>query len=326
MRYAPFSALNDLIAYAASEPEARREVLTGLASMLLEVIKIDSARSSEIPSNSLWFERLPTFQPWTLTDITQTSIALQTQTLPEPKETPDHSFVARRSIVSLERILQTQLANKAHEDVADVTYQANWAAQSLAAGLAPENATILLEHLGCCLLQDLPNRTLSDDHSRKTAVATISALATSHLTVFLAFATSTLHRLGDERIRIAATDLRRKTTKYLYRRHHLREVLKRLEILHYRVRFEGAVEGDIISPAWFWKSWLHARIATIWRIACSIGRLGNGVLRSGREALAAGQGTLVSSGTIRVGLETFSKMAYHMAPLCADTTNSPQRQ
>ena len=296
----------------------RGEALTGLANMLLGIIRTNSARGSEIPSGSLWFERLPTFQPWTLTDMFQTGIALETTTLPQPKDTPDHSSVTRKAVTSLEQVFQKLLAMDRHEDVAELTNNTSRAAESLAHHLALEDAIIVLKGVEHDLLQDLATRAPTDDHARKAAVATIGALATSHLGVFLAFSRSVGHRLEDKTIRTLATDLRRKTARQLYCRQHPREVLKRQEALYGRVRFEQVVEGHVISPEWFLEE-LVARSYCDY-LAQSLTRVIDRIIEffdHARKQLQQAKEPLCRAELIYDGLQTSAKIVHNMAPLCA---------
>ncbi len=70
------TALNDITEHALFVPHPTMAAVRAILVRLLDLIVINASRSSRIPSESLWFERVGQFQPVSLTDMTQASLTL----------------------------------------------------------------------------------------------------------------------------------------------------------------------------------------------------------------------------------------------------------
>jgi hypothetical protein len=312
----------NVVSLANREEHLQNRSLLGLAAHAFWLFGFYEREKLSIPSASQWFKRTYRHKEWLTTSYSETSIAIGTDTVLAPDESPDLMWfeveTVEMLIFSLKGLLKREDLASAYEFFAS----SQRALKNLAASYALDESFCLFRRLTPLVEQHArehlypsPIETEEDFDSIKFTVALIELHALSFIGLLLGFS---------EGIRdVTATSLARVTRAVKWERPRAiyetglpRIVVERMEYLREGLEFERAVEGRYISPLWYRQQLLTSSfLEFVEKVTESLTSELERLFGKTLGSLLADGHNILAAPLIERGLEACNKLLYHFGDL-----------
>lgn len=309
----------NIVYLANKEEHLQSQALVGLASRAFYLMQIYGREKGKIPSDSMWFRRVPKHLNWLVTSDSQTIMALNTGTTLQPELVPDLMWFETEIEDIALYCLEGLFARKDLLSAYTFTNSAVSTFGTLASSYAVDEALHLFRTLSPVLRSEISKIDVTKDESEaevsrlKLALGLTDVYGLGFINILLKLSERlgalTPDSLGDLVAKVVWDD-----SRSLYRTALPRKVIEQMEYLRNCFLFEKEVEGRIVSPLWYRKQSVaisFARyIASV--VEALVDELENVFIKQ-VAFLISEKKYIFAAQLIERGLEACNKFSYHFS-------------
>lgn len=312
---AAISGLTAISDVCHEKPYLQQEALANLLSGISSLVIFYLPRKRQIPHDSRWYELVPRYQRWYLSDHGNVAIAANTKTSLQPKMEPDHKWV-ERALMELE-------IDALRKCVADgrprVIYQTltNFAGlfEALGSEWEVEYGGQLLSEISHLNILAQIEFTDDTEQGKKVSLASLDSLGLLPINLLLGFIKS-LSTLNLEELSQKIANVNWQNRASIYQLGFPSSTLYQLEYLYPRLLFEIETERRIISPHWYLRQLAFQAIAKVLRNQLdTLMILGTSFYLFQTKTLVESKQFLMAAVLTTRGLEFYNKAQHHLSSL-----------
>ena len=231
--------------------------LVRLITQPLLLLQLYTSNKTHIPNNSNWFKKTYSHRDWLTADSTETDLALRSGTSLQPESVPDLMWFENNIGEMVVEVLRVLTKENDFSSTADILDNIQRTQSVLSKHLAIDEALYIFRIIQPLVFQtaffDDTNIVNSQEDEAKTQLirlATIDLYCLELISILLGLS-DTLNRITAETFSGTLDRINWNKPESIYTVQNPREVLKQLEYLQERIRFEYEAEGKYISPKWY---------------------------------------------------------------------------
>ncbi|SYZ71945.1 membrane hypothetical protein [Candidatus Zixiibacteriota bacterium] len=244
------NSLESLLELSSQESHLTRDSLRVLlakcALFLEEYLKLRFC----IPSESLWYKRIPRHENYFLADDTRLTMAVQAGGYVPPKEVPDHFWLEKDIINAMSRSLSLLPSERRLKVTYTALIQFHKYCESLGLSLEVRNGRSLIAELLRPISTEMTSVAPETMEQREMSLASYDASRLSYLSIVLGclkfMASLDLRQVVDR-----CTHVDWSSEHGIYELRLPPGILKSIEELQNSLQFERIVEKGVISPDWY---------------------------------------------------------------------------
>jgi hypothetical protein len=247
----------NLTRLAGREEHLHGAGLADIARGVLSFLQWYATRRPYMPSESLWFRRVPEHTDWFRAPHSAVNIALKTGTPLQPAALADLSWLERELSNLVREAVLDLSARGEQKNVMTVLDAIPQTARSMSEEHAPDEALSLIRAFVPVVERQAEATTASGEFSGSVdedqlllSIHCIDTLGYALVEAILGFVKA-LDDLGADSIREALATTRWHKPESVYRLHLPRAALQRVEYLRRRLAFEQAAEHRLTTPNWY---------------------------------------------------------------------------
>ena len=299
-------------------------VLTRLITRPLLLLQLYVSDKMHIPSNSNWFKKIYSHRDWLTADSTETDLALRSGTSLQPESVPDLMWFEKNigeTLVEVFRILAKENDFSSTTDILDNIQNTQ---SVLSRHLAIDEALYIYKIIQPLIFQiaffDDPNiGDLQGDEGKSllSRLGIIDLYCMELINILLGLS-DTLDKITSDTFASALDKIKWNKSESIYTAQNPREVVKQLENLQERIKFEYEAEGKYISPKWY-RSQIAARgmVSFIKEAVEKLVVEYEKLFINQTESLVAEKRYLNAAQIIDRGLEACNKFIFHVGKIHA---------
>jgi len=222
--------------------------------LLLQIYISDKTR---IPSNSNWFKKIYSQRDWLTADSTETDLALRSGTSLQPEPVPDLMWFENNIGEMVIEALRALAKENDFSSTADILDNIQRTQSVLSKHLAIDEAFYMFRIIQPLVFQiaffddtNVGNLQEDEEKSLLNRLGIIDFYCLELINILLGLS-DTLNKTTAETFTGTLDKINWNKPESIYATQTPREVIRQLEYLQERVRFEYEVEGKCISPKWY---------------------------------------------------------------------------
>jgi len=277
-----------------------------LAAPALAVLRVYADAKPRIPTESYWFKRSYGHQDWLTADFTRLDLALRTSTSLLPDLIPNLSWFEKYLGEIFVMILRAVINKQHSQEIIELSEWINQSLTIMAEDFELTEAVYLLHILSPVVRGAIYAN--SKDYSHP---GLLDAWMRWPISILLGFSRNFL-TITSESIHQQMNNIAWDKLETLYATKMPRDAVKKLEYLLKTIQFEQAVEGQIITPLWYWEEIIGSSL--LLSISESIEALIEIFKMFPTEAasLIEDKQYELAAAAIQRGLEACEKFEYHL--------------
>ncbi|MBN1189482.1 MAG: hypothetical protein JXA46_07010 [Dehalococcoidales bacterium] len=232
-------------------------VLTSLMMQPLLLLQLYISDKVHIPSNSNWFKKIYSHRDWLTADSTETELALHSGTSLHPESVPDLMWFEKNIGETLVEVFRTLAKENDFSNTTDILDNIQRTQSVLSKNLAIEESLYIYRVIQPLVFQiaffdDTNISALREDEEKSllTRLGIIDFYCLEPINILLGLS-DTLDKITADTFTNALDAINWNKSESIYTAESPREVIKQLEYLQERIRFEFETEGRYISPKWY---------------------------------------------------------------------------
>jgi len=232
-------------------------VLTRLVAQPLLLLQLYISYKMHIPSNSNWFKKIYSHRDWLTADSTETDLALRSGTSLQPECVPDLMWFENNIGEMVIEVLRALAKENDFSSTADILDNIQRTQSVLSKHLAIDEALYMFRIIQPLVFQiaffdDTNIRDLRGDEEESllSRLGIIDFYCLELINILLGLS-DTLNKITTETFTSTLDRINWNKPESIYTAQSPREVIKQLEYLQERIRFEYEGEGKYISPKWY---------------------------------------------------------------------------
>jgi hypothetical protein len=308
----------DVILLSDSESHLEGRSLLALVFQFLVLLEAYSEEKKQIPSDSLWFERIYRHRSWLTTEEARVNIAIQTGTGLEPEYIPDHSWFEKRIGDLVSRTLKGLKDRGDFARAITVCTRIEGTLGILGKEMATDEALSLLQRVKTFAIEIAEDVKVEGKTPSELAQTLAPALGLADvcgmgfISILLGFA-NRVDSISAESFSaiIDKVDFRRPQS--LYQTGLPRNVVEQLEYLYRGIQFEAKVESKQVTPRWYCQQIAALGMARYFVQTCEalLSEMEN-TYAVQAEALSAKKRYLFAAQVVQRGLEACHKFHFRV--------------
>jgi len=232
-------------------------ILTRLATRPLLLLQLYISYKMCIPSNSNWFKRIYSHRDWLTADSTQTDLALRSGTSLQPESVPDLMWFEKNIGETLVQVFRAFAKENDFSSTADILDNIQNTQTVLSGHLAVDEGLYIHKIIQPLIFQiaffDDPSiDDLQEDEGKSLLgrLGIIDLYCVGLINILLGLS-DTLDKITLDNFAGTLDKVKWNKSGSVYTAQNPREVVKQLEDLQERMRFEYEAEGKYVTPRWY---------------------------------------------------------------------------
>jgi len=232
-------------------------VLTRLVTKPLRLLEWYVSAKVHIPSNSHWFKKIYSHRDWLTADSTETDLALHSGTSLQPEAVPDLMWFEKNIGEVLVEVFRTLAKENDFSSTSDILENIQNTQSVLSRYLAIDEALYIYGTIQPLIFQigffdDANIGDLQEDEEKSllSRLAVIDLYCMELINILLGLS-GTLDKVTSDTFTNTLNKIKWNKSESIYTPQNPREVVKQLEYLQGKLKFEYEAEGKYISPKWY---------------------------------------------------------------------------
>lgn len=285
----------------------------------LLLLQIYISEKTHIPSNSNWFKKIYRHRDWLTADSTQTEMALRSGTSLQPESVPDHMWFEKNIGETLIEVFRALAKENDFSSTTDILNNIQRTEAVLSTHLAIDEALYIYRVIQPLVFQiaffddtNIGNLREDEEKSILSRLGIIDFYCLGPINILLGLS-DTLDKITKDAFAKKIDGINWTKSESIYAVENPREVVKQLEYVQERIRFEYEVEGKFISPKWY-----HNQIAAFGMVSFIKDAIEELVTEYEKlfanqtQRLVSEKRYLNAAQIIDRGLEACNKFAFHV--------------
>jgi len=231
--------------------------LVRLTTQPLSLLQVYISDKTHIPTNSKWFKEIYSHRSWLTTGSTETDLALRSGTSLQPESVPDLMWFEHNIREIVTEILRALAKENDFSSTADTLDNIQRTQSVLSKHLAIDEALNMFREIQPLVFKiaffddtNIGNLQEDEEKSLLNRLGIIDFYCLELINILLGLS-DTLAKITTETFTSTLDRINWNKPESIYTAQNPREVIKQLEYLQERIRFEYEVEGKCISPKWY---------------------------------------------------------------------------
>lgn len=231
--------------------------LVRLITQPLLLLQVYISDKTHIPTNSKWFKEIYSHRSWLTTGSTETELALRSGTSLQPESVPDLMWFEKNIGEMVTEALRALAKKNDFSSTADILDSIQSTQSVLSKHLAVDEALYMFRIIQPLVFQialfddtNIGNLQEDEEKSLLSRLVIIDFYCLEPINILLGLS-DTIDKITAETFTSTLDRIDWNKPESIYAAQSPREVIKQLEHLQERIRFEYEVEGKCISPKWY---------------------------------------------------------------------------
>lgn len=231
--------------------------LVRLITQPLLLLQIYISDKTRIPSNSNWFKKIYSHRDWLTADSTETDLALRSGTSLQPESIPDLMWFENNVGEMVIEVLRALAKENDFSSTADILDNIQRTQSVLSKHLAIDEALYMFRIIQPLVFQiaffddtNIGNLQEDEEKSLLSRLGIIDFYCLEPINILLGLS-DTLDKITTDTFTSTLDRINWNKSEPIYATQSPREVIKQLENLQEKIKFEYEAEGKYISPKWY---------------------------------------------------------------------------
>ena len=232
-------------------------VLTSLMMQPLLLLQLYISDKMHIPSNSNWFKKVYSHRNWLTANSTETELALRSGTSLQPESIPDYMWFEKNIGETLLEVLRALAKEEDYSNTVAILDSIQSTQSLLSRNWAIDEALYVYKIIQPLVFQmaffddkNIGELQENEEKSLLNRLTIIDFYCLELINILLGLSDS-LEKTTAETFTSALQRINWGKPESIYTTQNPREVIKQLEYLQEKIRFEYEAEGKYISPEWY---------------------------------------------------------------------------
>jgi len=293
--------------------------LVRLITQPLLLLQVYISDKTHIPTNSKWFKEIYSHRSWLTTGSTETELALRSGTSLQPESVPNLMWFEKNIGEMVAEVLRALAKENDFSSTADILDNIQRTQSILSKHLAIDEALNMFREIQPLVFEiaffddtNISNLQEDEEKSLLNRLGIIDFYCLELINILLGLS-DTLDKITTDTFTSTLDRIDWNKNESIYAAQNPREVIKQLEDLQKRMKFEYEAEGKYISPRWY-----RNQIATFGMVSFikeSVERLVveyEKLFINQTESLVSEKRYLNAAQIIDRGLEACNKFMFHV--------------